>query len=121
MLRAVGIPRLDGEDDGPFRMSRIVWLDQPRQQCRIVFDDTRTAPHFDTAALRVIHQEQKRLVILRQRPNGDVLFVAAKIGEGQRPFVKHFEESLGATTMLDVGLTIREPCWTWKALTVGVK
>jgi hypothetical protein len=47
-----------------------------------------------------------RLRIFREIALGDVLPVAAVVGEGDRVLVQDFDKTLRAAAMLDVGLAI---------------
>ena len=47
VLRAVHVPRVDGEQDGALGPGAIAGVGEPRQQRRIVFDDPRAAPELD--------------------------------------------------------------------------
>src|SRR6201995_3007517 len=84
----------------------VAFRHQRLQQRRIVVDDPRLAPHLDATAMRVIHDEDVRLGILREIALRQILPVAAIIGESDRAFVQHLDEALRSATVLDIGLSI---------------
>jgi hypothetical protein len=106
MLRAVGVPRGDLEQDhllGP----RLVALRHQRfGQCRIIIHHPRLAPYLDPAAVGVIHQEDVGLRVFRKVSLADVLPVAAVIGERQGVLVQDPDKTSRAATVLDIGLAI---------------
>ena len=107
MLRAVGVPRRDLEQDhllGP----RLVALRHQRfRQCGIVFHHARLAPDLHAAAVRIIHHENMGFRILRQIALGDVLPVTAVIGKRDGVLVDDFDKALRPAAVLDIGLTVR--------------
>ena len=106
VLVAVHVPGFDLEDDRPLDFAGILRVAKLVEQFRIVVDNLGRAPELDALAIRVVHQEDKRFGIFRKVAEGDVLSIAAEVGEGERFFVEHFEEAGRAAAMLDVGLGI---------------
>jgi hypothetical protein len=56
--------------------------------------------------MRVIHQEDMSLRILGEIALGDVLPVAAVVGEGQRVVVENPDKTFRPAAVLDIGLTV---------------
>ena len=81
VLRAIGVPRRDPEQDDLLGPRLVALRHQRFRQRRIVFHHARLAPDLHAAAMRIIHHENMRLRILRQIALRDVLPVAAVIGE----------------------------------------
>src|SRR6266849_8344581 len=54
----------------------------------------------------VVHQEDVGLRVFGEVSLGDVLPVAAVIGERQRVLVQNLDEAFGPAAMLDIGLSI---------------
>ena len=106
MLRAIGVPGRDLEQDHLLGPRLVALRHQRSHQRRIVLDDARLAPDLDPAAMRIIHDEDVRLGVFRQIALRDELPVAAVIGERQRVLVQHFDKALRAAAMLDVGLPV---------------
>ena len=106
VLRAVGVPGRDLEQDHLLGPRLVALRHQRSQQRRIVVDHPRLAPDLDPAAMGIVHHENMRLGVFRQIALGDVLPVAAVIGERQRGLVQHFDKALRAAAMLDVRLAI---------------
>ena len=110
MLRAVGVPGLDPEQDrlvgrGP-SASGIGWRQQALDERGIVVDHLGRAPQLDATAVGVVDQEQEGAAIVLQIAQRDVLPVAAQIGKAQRPLVQHLQETFRAAAVLDVGLAL---------------
>ena len=78
-----------------------------RLQGRVPLDHAGGAPHLHPPAVGVVHQEEERPGVLGQVAQGDVLPVAAEVGEPERPLVDHLEEARRAAAVLDVGLARR--------------
>lgn len=76
------------------------------QRC-IAFDNTRPSPYLDPAAARIVHQKQKRAIVLCEISGRDILSVSNKIGEPDRLFVDNLDKALWAITVLGVGLPVR--------------
>src|SRR5262249_28605087 len=76
------------------------------EQCRIVLDDAGTAPDLYPPPLGIVHQEEEGAVVAGEVAGGDVLPVAAVVGEGQRLVVEHVDEALRPAAMLDGGLAL---------------
>ena len=106
VLRAVDVPGIEREQDGPLDISLVAGFGQPLEQFGIVLDNPRPAPDLDAAAVGIIHQEDIGLVVLGQVAGGDVLAVAAEIGEAEGLVVEGLEETRGPTAMLDIGLAL---------------
>ena len=53
VLWAVDVPRLDGEENGAFDLAGIVLVREMFEQFGIIFDNFRSAPDLDTAAVGV--------------------------------------------------------------------
>src|ERR1700752_2725829 len=106
MLRAIGIPRYDLEDDRLFRLGLVIFRHQRIDQRRIILDHAGLAPDLDAAAIDVVDQENVRLRILGEIALGDVLPVAAEIRESQRRLVENLDEAGGAAAVLDIGLPV---------------
>src|SRR6266540_7443549 len=68
------------------------------------------APELEPACLRIIHQKQKRTLVLGEVANADVLLVAGIVGEGHGALVEHFQESAVPSAVLDVRLTVGGRC-----------
>ena len=83
VLLAIHVPRLDREQNRPLDFAGIRRIAELLQQVRIVLNHARRAPELDPLAVGVIHQEDKRLRILGQIAERDVLPVAAEVGERQ--------------------------------------
>src|ERR1035437_5305833 len=66
----------------------------------------RFAPDLHPAAMGIIDQEDIGLGGFQEVALGDVLPVAAVIGERQRVFVRNPDEALWSAAMLDIGLAI---------------
>ncbi len=107
MLRAVGVPRRDPEQDDLFGPRLVTLRHQGLQQRRIVIDHARLAPDFHAAAMGIIQQEDVGLGVLGEIALADELPVAAVIGECQRALVENPDEAFRAAAMLDIGLAVR--------------
>lgn len=92
VLWAVHVPGLDGEQDRSFDAAWKLRILQSFKQFRIVFHNSSRTPEFDTTAVDVIHQEDKRLGIIRQVSQRDVLSVASKVGESDDGLVQQLIE-----------------------------
>jgi hypothetical protein len=68
--------------------------------------NTRFAPDLDPAAVRIVHQKNLGLRVFGQVALGDVLPVAAVIGERQRGFVQNPDKTLGPAAMLHIRLAV---------------
>ena len=103
VLRAICVPRFDSEQYRLLGLGAIVFWHQLSDDGKIV-GHARTAPDLDATLVRIVHEEQERLVILGEVAGRDILAVAGIIGEGERVIVEHANESLGAAAMLSIGL-----------------
>ena len=106
VLRAVHVPRLDREEDRPLHLAGVRRVAELLLQVRVPLDHPGGAPHLHPPAIRVVHQEEERLRVLGQVAQGDVLAVAAEVGEPERVVVDHLEEPGRAAAVLDVGLPV---------------
>ncbi len=106
MLRAIGVPGLDREQDRLRRPRAVALRRQRRHQGVVAFDDPRLAPDFDAPAGRVIDQEELRARVLGEVAEGDELPVADEIDEAERRFVEDAQESLPPAAVLDVRLAL---------------
>lgn len=61
------------------------------------------AENFETAAARIVHEEEGDTIIMLEVSNTDVLFVAAQIGEGDSAIIEDMEEAFCTATILHVG------------------
>ena len=66
-------------------------------------DRPRAAEDLQPAAARVVDQDQRHPVVAGQIADADILPVAAKVREADRPLVQHLEEARRPAAMLDVG------------------
>jgi hypothetical protein len=66
-----------------------------QQFCR-VFGDLSRAPELDPLPLGIVHQENKRLGVLGQVADRDVLTVSGAVGEGKGSLGRDFQEALSA-------------------------
>ena len=118
MLRAIGVPGRDLEQDHLLGPRLVALRHQRLQQRRIVVDHARLAPDLHAAAMRIIHQEICALRFSAEVALGDVLPVAAVVGERQRVLVQHPDETFRAAAMLDIGLAVgaggREDTGCWR-------
>ena len=103
VLRAVRVVGLHAEHDG-LLAARSVTLGQERRDAFVILDRARRAPDLHPPPIGIIHQKDHRLRIVGEIAGGDVLPVAAEIGEGERLVVDHAQETLWAAAVLDVGL-----------------
>ena len=107
VLGAVDVPGLDLEQDrllgcGPVRVGK----------CSSRAGSSSTVRARPQTLIRrggIVHEEEEGVRIFREVADRDVLPVAAKVGEAERPLGQHLEEPLAAA-MLDVGLPSRWPC-----------
>ena len=106
VLRAVGVPGLDLEQDDLLGAGFVALGPEAGKQRRIVGHDTRAAPQLDAAALRVVHHEDVGAWIVGEVAGGDVLPVALVVGESQRVLVDDAQEARRAAAMLHVGLAL---------------
>ncbi len=104
MLRTIGVPGGDREQDRLRRARPIVARHERRHQGLVAFDHAGAAPDFDAAAGGVVDQEQMRLIVLGEIANGDELPVAGEIDEADRRLVEHAQKTRRPPAMLDVGL-----------------
>ena len=81
MLRAIGVPSRNLEQDDLLRSRPIAGRHQRRSQLFVALDDLGRAPDLYAPPHRVIDQKQLRLVIFRQIAKGDELLVADEINE----------------------------------------
>ena len=65
--------------------------------------DGGAAEDFEAGLRGVVHEDEGYAVIVLQVAGGDVLLVAAKVGEGDGLIVENVDEADGAAAMLDVG------------------
>ncbi len=93
VLRAVGVPRRDREQDRLLRPRLVALRHQARDERVIVLDHARLAPDLHAAAMRIVDQKQMRLGIFREIAERDVLPVAGEIGERHRALVEHVQEA----------------------------
>src|SRR5262249_8974202 len=107
MLRAVGIPGRDGEQDQLLRPSPIVRRHQPRRQLALTLHDAGSTPYFDPLTLGVVDQEQVGLGIVGKVARGDVLPIAGEIDKAKSLLIEHLEKAGRAAPVLNVGLTFR--------------
>src|SRR5437764_11183830 len=76
VLRAVDVPRLDGEQQHLLRPGAIALRHQMSQQRRIVLDDAGATPDLYPPPLGIVHQEEEGAVVAGEVAGGDVLPVA---------------------------------------------
>ncbi len=81
MLRAIGIPGRDGEQDDLLGARLVVLRHQLRHQLGIVLDDARRAPDLDALPCGIVDQEQESLGVVGQIALRDELPVAGEIGK----------------------------------------
>src|SRR5579863_7261993 len=104
MLMAVRVPSLDFEDDRLLGLGRVIVGHQPRDQLRIVLDDSCPAPDLEAPRVGIVHQEEEGAIILGQVAGGYVLPIAGVIGKTERVIIDHANEALRAAAMLHVRL-----------------
>src|SRR5262249_31751587 len=107
MLRAIGVPGVNGEQDHLLGTRLVALWHQPRDQIRVAFDDPRLAPDLYAGTLRVVDQEQVGFGIVGEIALRNVLPVAGEIDEGDRLVVEHTQETRWPATVLDIGLSVR--------------
>ena len=106
VLRAVGVPGLDLEQDHLLGARLVALGPEAREQRGIVLHHAGAAPQLHAPALRVVHDEDEGLGVLGQVAGGDVLAVALEVGEAQRVLVEDAQEARRAAAMLHVGLAV---------------
>src|ERR1700684_3660790 len=57
----------------------------------------------EASAVGIVHQDQRGAVVGREIAGADVLAVAAKVGDRQRPVVENADEAGRAAAMLHIG------------------
>ena len=94
MLRAIGVPSRNFEQDDLRRSRAIARRHQRRSQLFVALDDLGASPDFYPPTCRVIDQKQLRLVVFRQIANGDELLVADEINKTKSRLVEHAQNAI---------------------------
>jgi hypothetical protein len=104
VLGAVPVEGFDLDDDGSFD-GGFVWgaelLDEVGGFGTLV--DGGAAEDFEAGLGRVVHEDEGYAVVVLEVAGGDVLLVAAEVGEGDGAVVEDVDEAGRAAAMLDVG------------------
>ena len=106
VLRAIGVPSRNGNDNGLLSPSLVPVGEELRDQLSLVLDGARRSPDLHPLAGCVIHEEQHRAGVICEVAGRDVLPVAAEIGEGEGVRIENAQEFLRASAMLDVRLSV---------------
>ena len=106
VLRAIGVPRFDGEQDRGFRPGLVAFGEQAGDERGVMLDHAGGAPDLHAPPIGVVHQKNQGARVLLEIARGDVLAVAAEIGEGERRLVEHAQEAGRAAAMLDIRLPV---------------
>ncbi len=107
MLRTIGVPRGNCEEDRPLGARLVPFRRQLGHQLRIAFDDVGLAPNFYAPPPpRVIDQKEVGLGVVREIAERDVLPVAGEIGKADGVVSERLEKVGGTAAMLDVRLPV---------------
>jgi len=99
---AVGLPVLDLDDDGPLHLGVISGVCEGPDDIRIR-DDAGLAADLHPPLGRIIHQEQKHILVLAEIADGDVAPVAGIVGKAERGGAHDFQEACRPAAMLHIG------------------
>src|SRR5262249_23553109 len=72
-----------------------------------LFGHSGTAPQLEPSRVRIVHQEQKRALILGEVADADVLLVTRIFGKSDGLFVEHAQKARRPAAMLDIRLAGR--------------
>ena len=105
VLGAVPVEGFEGDRDGAFGRGFFGWVAQlGEERCGFgPFVDGGVAEDFEAGLVGVVHEEEGDAVVMEEVSGGDVLLVAAEVGEGEGAVVEDVEEAGVAATELHVG------------------
>ena len=106
MLRAVGVPCRDGEQDDLFGTCAVGFGHQVKREFRVALDNAGGAPNLDAPTMDVVDQEQVCLGVFRKVAAGDELAVPDKIDKSDGVVVNDLQEARWPAAVLDVRLTV---------------
>ena len=70
----------------------------------VILVDLDAAEDLQAGLVGVVHEEERDAGVVLEVAEGDVLLVAAQVGEGDQLWIDDVDEALRAAAMLDVGL-----------------
>src|SRR5471032_3258496 len=102
VLRAVGVPGLDGEHDRAPRPGLVGGIDQPLHQLDVALDDPRAAPQLDPLLRGEVQDEDVGAIVLLEMTERDVLPIAGEVGESEFARADRLQETRRSAAMLDI-------------------
>jgi hypothetical protein len=111
VLRAIGVPGLDREQDGRFRARPVAFREQARDQFQIVLDHACGSPDLHPLVVLIIYKEDHGARILGKIAGSDVLPVAAE--NRRRPTFAHRRRAGRRVARRDAGCRVGYRDWQW--------
>src|SRR6476646_12250385 len=105
MLRAIPVPCQHGKYDRVLYPARARGGHQARNELGVV-RHLGSTPQFEPARIGVVHQKQKRALVLGEMTYADELLVAGVVQERQRMVIEYLEKARWTAAVLHIRLTI---------------
>ena len=110
VLGTVHIPPVKVEDEGAIYGGPVCRVGELLHELGIILDDLSRSPDLDATAIREVHEENERFVIVLKVSDRDVLAVSTEVGKSERLRVQDFEKPGWTSAVLNIGLSVGIHC-----------